>query len=211
MPTTIADAMVKVTDLAKPVIETGCGLIESLLGRPCMVAGQLLADQVYAWQWRNRIRIAARAQQILEESEVAPRVLPPGFLLPLIEAAGNAAEESLQEMWANLLVNAAVDDESHQRMYIETLRSISAQDAAVFARLLETGSHIVDGNEWDCYSRLQALGLLEAAPSRYEIDERGSIHGTSLELRWINEGELWISDYGKQFFEAVSRPPKTVA
>ena len=209
MSTTVTDAIAKVTDLARPIVETGCGLIESLLGEPCRVAGQLLSDQVYAWQWKNRIRIAARAQQIIDESKVAPRLLPPGFLLPLIEAAGNAEDESLQEMWANLLANAAKDDECHQRMYIETLRSVSAHDAAEFSRLIEADSHVVDGKDWNSYHRLQALGLLEAAPAQYVLEnlhvEDTWSDPSSVELRWTNEGELWISEYGRQFFQAVSR------
>lgn len=190
MPTTIADTIAKVTDLAKPLVETGCGLIESLLGEPFKVTGQLLADQVYAWQWKNRVRIAARAQRILSGSNIAPRVLPPGFLLPLIEAAGNVEEDSMQEMWANLLVNATEGDQSHQRMYIETLRSISAHDAAEFTRLIEAGAHVVKGDDWDCYSRLQALGLLEPAAAQYQLRKREYMHELADELWWSNEDEI---------------------
>ncbi|MBU0718301.1 MAG: hypothetical protein KJ749_08640 [Planctomycetes bacterium] len=36
--------------LGKPVVETGCRLLEDLRGEPCKVAGEMLADQVYHWQ-----------------------------------------------------------------------------------------------------------------------------------------------------------------
>lgn len=34
--------------VGKPIVETGCRLLESLLGKPCKVAGDLLADEMYA-------------------------------------------------------------------------------------------------------------------------------------------------------------------
>ena len=43
--------------VAKPVAETASKLAETLLGEPFRVAGDLLADQAYAWQVHNRIKI----------------------------------------------------------------------------------------------------------------------------------------------------------
>src|SRR5688500_1372987 len=89
--------------MAKPLLDTGAKLIENLLGKPCSVAGEMLSDQLYFWQWKNRISIAAKAKAMLDNNKIAERVVPPTFLLPLLEAAGNVEDESLQDLWAKLL------------------------------------------------------------------------------------------------------------
>jgi len=78
--TTAATIIGGALTVAKPIVETGCKLVESLLGEPCKVAGSMLADQVYAWQWTNRINIAHRAQQIMDKTGSLPRFCPLAFL-----------------------------------------------------------------------------------------------------------------------------------
>lgn len=55
----------------------------------------------------NRVRIAARVQEFLDEKKIPPRVLPKGFLLPLIEAAGNVEDPDLQDSGPALLLQAS--------------------------------------------------------------------------------------------------------
>lgn len=172
------DAMIAVTDLAKPLVATGCGLIESLLGEPCKVGGQVLHDTVYAWQWRNRVKIAARAKKMLEDTEIDPRVMPKGFLLPLLDAAGNVEEDTLQRMWASLLAEAVEHEERQHPLYIETLRGLSSSDArflceACTSNILGHGAPVrVSSTDLSAHreriSRLAALGLLERVPPKYE-------------------------------------------
>lgn len=204
----ITHAIAKATDLAKPVVETGCDLIARLLGKPCDVVGNMLADQVYAWQWRNRIRIADKAQKILREVNVNPHVLPPGFLLPLLVAAGNTEEESLQDMWANLLANAAHDVALQQRMYIYTLERLSPDDASVFGELAAEASAygrtmsrkpwFFDDSDDRAYGRLLAHGLLETV-------EPGQLPET-VQYYFGGRSDIQISRYGMEFYEAVSAP-----
>jgi len=115
-------------EIAKPVVETGCRLIDSLLGEPIKIAGSMLADQIYFWQWQNRIKIANRAKEIMAENNITEKVLPPGFLLPLLEAAGNIDEPTLQEMWARLLSYAVSDAKYHHPSYIKVLSELSPLD-----------------------------------------------------------------------------------
>jgi hypothetical protein len=130
--TTAATVLAAGLGVAKPVVETGCKLIENLLGEPCKVAGAMLEDQLYAWQWQNRIRIAERANALLEKNHVARRVLPPGFLVPLLDAAGNVDDPNLQELWAQLVAAAVEKDENVHPMFVEALRSLSNHEAVYF-------------------------------------------------------------------------------
>lgn len=131
----IRELLQPILDLAKPLIDTGCKLIESLLGEPCKVAGNLLADQVYVWQWKNRVRSFARAKAIIDERHIPERVLPPGFLLPLLEAAGNIEEPSLQELWAQLLASGIANDEHLHPSFSIVLSQISVRDAHLLTKL----------------------------------------------------------------------------
>jgi hypothetical protein len=115
------------------MVETGCKLIESLLGEPCKVAGNMLADQIYAYQWRNRIKIACKAQELMAQSHVTPRVLPPGFLVSLLDEAGNVDDEKLQDMWASLLASAAADEKYVQTAYKTTLSQLSRAEALILS------------------------------------------------------------------------------
>lgn len=114
-------------DLAR----TGATLIENLLGEPCKVAGSMLSDQIYFWQWKNRIRIAEKAQKILDEKKIAAKVIPPGFLIPLLEAAGNVEDETLQDMWASLLASSVESETSQHPAFVAVLSSLSIEEATL--------------------------------------------------------------------------------
>jgi len=120
-------------------VDAACNLIESLLGEPFKVAGDILSDQVKTWQWKNRIRIAERAQTIMLQRKISQRILPPDFLLPLIRECGDTSDETLQEAWARLLCEAMADDTAQQIGFVHTLKELSPNDAKVLNSLVETG------------------------------------------------------------------------
>ncbi len=163
----LIDLLTESVRLARTPVETACKLIEGLLGEPFKIAGGMLADQLYAWQWRNRIEIVNKAKEHLNARGIAIRVVPPGFLLPLLEGAGYAEDGDLQESWARLLA-AAVADEGYQHpLYIDVLRRMSGDDARVLSRLapyvfpskaIRAPAQPGDSKSVD---RLVALGVLE--------------------------------------------------
>lgn len=124
--------------LAKP-IDTACKLFESLLGQPVEVAGQAVADQIQAWQWSNRVRIAEKVESRLEAHSVARRVLLPDFLLPLIRDCGDAGDEHLQDLWADLLVSAIENQDAEHVAFLKTIGQFSPTDARVLKTMLTIG------------------------------------------------------------------------
>lgn len=131
--TTAAAVIGSALAVGKPVVETGCRLIESLLGEPCKVAGNLLADQVYAWQWKNRVTTFSRAKQIMDESGIPPGVLPKGFLLPALDACGNVEETELQEMWAQLIASSVAEPKHQHPSFIRILAQLSRNEAVMMS------------------------------------------------------------------------------
>lgn len=121
--------------IGKPVVETGCKLIENLLGEPCKVAGAMLADQVYLWQWTNRIKIAHRAKELLDQNKVAEKVLPLGFLIPLLDKIGYVFQSELQEMWAGLIASSCSNDETDETnlIFLNLLSQLSSSQAKIIS------------------------------------------------------------------------------
>ena len=186
------DTISKALGVAQPLVDSTFGLIAGLLGEPCRIAGEMLADEVYHWQCRNRIRVLLKVKQRLELTGVPPRVVPRGFLLPILQASGNVEDDELQELFANLLVAGVSSDDSQHPAFVQVIRQISVNEARLL-RLLrrERGEAIVwfdeanlapaeymvasglqealvenDVTLWDA-SHLATLGLLE--PKRRTI------------------------------------------
>jgi len=191
--------------MPEAVIETGCELIKSLLGEPFKVAGGMLADQVYAWRWRNRIRIAKRAEEIMAEEEIPARVLPPGFLLPLLDAAGDVEDPDLQQMWARLLASGVREDRHQHPMLVDTLRRMSREDAEFLVSVVKQALREERENQGSshfpphfvvspdhpakvsCAGRLLTLGLIGRGPI----------------LSSTGPPNYQVSSFGHDFYEAV--------
>ncbi len=121
-----------------PLLERGVEFLDSLLGKPIKIAGGMLSDQIYAWRWRNSVRIAAQARELLEKEPAAAKVVAPSFLLPLIEATGDVEDPKLQGLWAQLLAAAAIDETQAHPAFIRALQQFSRTEALVLNRLAET-------------------------------------------------------------------------
>lgn len=164
----------------KPLAETASKFAEALLGEPLQVAGGMLADHMYAWQTTNRIKILHKAKRRFDESGADPSIVPPGFLVPAIEACGNCESEDLQSLWAELLLAAVCDHENAQTMYVDTLRRLSPSDAAALRCLpranrcgVERPQPIRAPNEQigqQQIARLLALSLVEVLPPPLEVE-----------------------------------------
>jgi hypothetical protein len=181
--------------LPESAVKTGYALLKDLFGKPLQVAGDMLADQIYWWQWENRIRIAHLAEGILAESEVARRVLPPGFLLPLLEACGDVDDASLQDLWAQLLASGVEDDRFQHPMNIDALRRMSGDDAHVLRLLARGKPRDIGYPEYDrALSRLYALGL-SAGPQEPDYSVQKIMHIPHRRN---------LTTFGREFYRAVS-------
>lgn len=210
--TTLGEAGKAWAETAKPLLEIGARLLENLLGEPCKVSGQLLADQVNYWQWTNRARIAGIAQKKLKNKNIPAKALPPGCLLPLIDAAGNIDDPELQELWAQLLASGVEQDRFQHPLMTETLRRMGSSDARTLRDLTEepAGSLImslgypiegVTPNEQTSAARLLPLGILEPwIPPKNPV---GSTSNQLLTLDYLHNRLLQFSPFGWQLIAAI--------
>lgn len=209
--TALADAL-GVLGIADHISADGCDLIESLLGQPLAVSCAMVADEVYAWQLRQRLAITSKAARILKEQGIAPRLLQKGFMLPFLDAAGNVDDPDLQPLWARLLASAVGCDYLQHPMLIETLRKMSRDDVDAFRELAQppAGSRVASfGSPGDdarsqrelAYARLHSLGLLTPwvdPRTQQPLPTQGRDSSCKVE-----DELLGISRFGWQFVVAV--------
>jgi hypothetical protein len=195
-------AIVEATKLAKPVVEAGLDLFESLVGNPCRIAGGMLSDHIYAWRLMNRIRILDRVAKRLKGRVIDPKTMPAGFLIPLLDACGDSEDETLQELWAGLLAGAATNADNQSPIFIRVLRDLSADDAKWFLDASTRPDPLESVRSSDSESfriehverRLEVVGLL-SIDHIYHLDE------PLFELR------KEVSQFGRLFLSAVSHSP----
>jgi len=189
------------TDLAKPIVEEGVKLLDSLFGRSFKIAGEMLADQFHKWQWQNRIRIAARAEQILKQNKIASRVLPKGFLLNFVEKAGNVEDETLQEIWARLLAAAVANDDRQDPLLLSVAERFMPSDAKLLDKLSKEVTQEWSNHDDLGMQRLRALGLLNNKLQERTVRPGDPIQSASLY-------NLVFTGIAKQLIAAIQTPSK---
>jgi hypothetical protein len=205
-------AIIAATHLTKPVVEVACDLACALLGRPLRHAGGLLGDEVYAWRASNRIRLLSLVKKKLDVAKATPRMVPAGFLLPLLDAAGDVEEIDLQELWANLLASGIKADGNQHPMFVHALKQMSSQDAGVLKVLAEARhsfppNFASDKATFAAAERLIAIGLLRRKPS---IEQRSRVVRVLAHAQLVMDGDaVIVTDFGKQFLHVVSQPDAT--
>lgn len=205
--------------IAAPIAKTATNLIERMLGKPFGIAGDTIADQFQHWQWLNRIRIAERAAKKLEESRVAAKIVPPGFLMPLLEAAGNADTPLVQDMFAELLANANKQEEVQETLIVDTLRRLSPADAAVLSNIRDRAQakgcnavriELVESGQASL-PRLEVLGLISrvVVPSSMFGEPGQVLSGADNIIGPVvlepSGKAVVVTEFGRQFLAAVGR------
>jgi hypothetical protein len=124
---------------AKPLVDVAANLLQSLLGKPCKVAGGLIADQIYGWQWVNRIHWANKVQAKLDRDGVPPVELPAGFLVPLLASVGNIENDTLQDMFAELTASALRSGSEPPPAFRRVLEELSPSEAMLLRDVAANG------------------------------------------------------------------------
>lgn len=128
----VADAC---RELGKPIVETGCGLLKALLGRPFEVAGEMITDELYRWQWERRIEVLEKADRRIKQRGTEAKVLPKGFFLSYLQNAGEIELTELQDLWANLLASAVESEDAQHPAFVQILKQISVTEARILANI----------------------------------------------------------------------------
>ncbi len=101
--------------LVKAAVETAlkpfADLLEKLAGPAAEEIGLTLKDHVQVFRLKRRLRLMRRTKQMLEGAGIEPKKVPMKVLLPLVDAASIEETDELQDIWANMLANAAAGND----------------------------------------------------------------------------------------------------
>ena len=99
----------------------------------------IFEDKLKYMRWERQLRLMKKAEELLNYIglDAPTRPLPLKFAIPLFQAASMEEEDDLQDLWAQLLVNAGNIDSgvSLKRTYIDILESISSLEAHILNKI----------------------------------------------------------------------------
>lgn len=110
------------------------------------VAG-ILSDQCRFLRLKNQVKILEKAERYCSEHGIKPQKTNLKFLVPLIENSSLEEDESMQNMWAALLVSAITVPNDIQNGFIDILRQISAKEALILDVLYTQAAQKIDYQE----------------------------------------------------------------
>ena len=137
-----AKAIQEGAKMGRALVEAGSDLA-SFVGKalgtvPEDTVGLLGGDHLRELRIRNLDKISRKTEDILSERGVEdPEPIGLKALLPALEAASEETDETLQDMWANLLANAMDPSRkvSPRRVFTEKLKEFDPPDVLVFSHM----------------------------------------------------------------------------
>ena len=144
-------------EIVKEVASGGRGAMRRVFGPALTEFGEMLADSMKLWRFKNLLRIQGKVDRIAKERSIpaaALNALPFGDSMRTIEGASQEDEDDVQEVWARLIVKAAASETPKvNKLHIELLQSLSPADTA----LLELLYPSVVGREFTTQAEIEAF------------------------------------------------------
>lgn len=136
--------LVGIGKAAEPFSKGTVGLLRRLFGPAADELGEMLADRVRAYKAKNLSRIVEPIGEISDPENVLE--LPLRFAIPFLEHASREDHIILQEMWSNLLKDAAkgVDEEHH--LILHVLSSLTPNSVALLEYIVDD---FHENEHWD--------------------------------------------------------------
>jgi hypothetical protein len=143
-----ADATGKASDTATEAIKAGRDLL-SLISDPLRELAGIATDTLKVTRFKRQLRLTDQVKLLLREHGLnAPlRVLPPNFVIPLVEFASLEEDDDLQDIWALMLVNAADASSRAERRtaFVSMLKDMTAFDVMILAKIAKIAPSTSDG------------------------------------------------------------------
>jgi hypothetical protein len=175
--------------------------------------GLMFEDNVKVRRLKNQIKNVTKINKIVEEEKISIKAVDLKALVPYMESVSLEENESLQDMWAKLMVNYL---DSSKNLSTHVYPSIMAQLSTVDVEILELmvnnmdtlnlkWSHNIKGWDWKMLINLERLALV-----REDIDFKASYTGIrydspKLEIEPNDTGHYILTQFGSDFMEACTR------
>ncbi len=133
------------------------GFLEKLAGGAIEEAGLLFADKIRVRRLKNQITILKKAQKIAKDTNIDIKQINLKVLVPLLENCSLEEEESLQDMWANLIVNYADPNKVYKSTVFPFILSQLTSDDVNF---IESYKHRFDNLYVITHTRAEIANLI---------------------------------------------------
>ncbi|WP_376691076.1 Abi-alpha family protein [Wenzhouxiangella sp. EGI_FJ10409] len=160
----------------KPLNTVAKGAVDgtgAFLSRICLPAaeefGEMLRDTVKHWRNKNFVRIAQKAEKLVEQqgTDQNPNIHP-RILHKIYEEGSWSDDEDIQKMWAGLFAASCFDDGVDAGVfYLDILSKVSVAEARIFR-------YVCNNSEWRI---TRAENLVEALPVFTEPGELRRMSG----------------------------------
>lgn len=202
-------------DIKSSTINKSLDLVKSFLQKLVSPSieelGLLFADNVKTWRLKNQIKTLNKVQKIVNEENIDVQHVNLKILLPYLEGISLEENDTIQNMWANLLVNYADSNKNlNVNVYPNILRQLSTGEILILEYMVSNNGRIFDNPnnqdfefKYDELANLVRLGIIyqkkEYVVGQYGFNEviqvRSSIIGDEYEF----------SMFGLEFINACKR------
>ena len=195
------------TDMA---LKTAKEYADAILRSPLEEVGGILADTVKYWRLKNQVNCLLKAKALLEKKGIKPEQLMPDVFVPLLEAAGDASDPDLAEMFARLLATQ-LDPQTNELAH-PSFAKILSEFSPLDAQIIE----FIDQHERSPSSNRSGTGVvipIDITELRGAFKECGdgrvklSIENL-LRVGLVGNGSepsrLWLTAFGCRFMTACS-------
>jgi hypothetical protein len=125
------------------IVKSIGSFLNKLVGDAVVEVGGTLHDWAKLFRYRNLLRIQDKVEEIHRTRKLQGKSIPipPRFAIPLIQAASQEDEPSIQDMWAALIANATDPERALEvkKVFTDILSSLEPLDARVLERLANQG------------------------------------------------------------------------
>lgn len=137
-----AKAVQEVAKATERTIEAGekfGGFISRFIAGSLDQGMGIFEDKLKYMRWERQVSLMQRADRLLKEVGLSQptRPIPLKLAVPLLEAASLEDDDYLQDLWAQLLVNAGNADSriNLQRGYIAVLEQLTPSEAVILQKI----------------------------------------------------------------------------
>lgn len=198
------------------------GIVKTVAGPAADEIALVLRDRVREIRFRRQVRFFSKVKKLCSEAKIKPQAVRLPLLLDIIDRASVEPDDELQDLWANLLANAA--DPTYKGListaFPEILRQLSRDEAAFleefytrsrysseqFAEMTRMRLTTKPPSISDVYEdNLKRLGLIEQIEKEGPPPSAYSATGTP---RLPSPREWKPTAFGGAFVDACTNPKK---
>ena len=227
-PTEITKHIPEVVSVAKVAAASipFTAIVKRMLGPAADELAEMWKDQVRIYRYERQVKLLEKVEKIAKDGNLTLGPVPPKILFPLLEGASFEEDETLHDMWAALLANAASleNAEKVRPGFIATLKQMAPDEARVLSVLFDidnrrfhlgTGElmqceHVLGWNEGSRYLSHRFRLCIDGLEAEKLLD-RSYLTAPTTESSANDEIPIgyyhYFSARGKTFLEAC-RPPK---